>query len=386
MIIRSMLIDRLTKAFRAAYGEEPVRLYAAPGRVNLIGEHCDYNQGLVLPCAIDRETMIAVGDSDGNHIEAVAVDLNGQRDRFTLSGELPKAAEDWKNHVRGVAYFLQQRGHVLRPARLTIAGNVPIGAGLSSSASLGVATGLALSRHSGIELDCSELATIAQQAENDFVGCACGIMDQMASACSVAGTALLIDCKTMDRQPVAISATLSIVIADSGIRRTLTESLFNARRVECEAAARHLGVEALRDLKPAAVEAGRKSLTDTLYRRARHVVTEIARVEVAIDALKTGDLKLISRLMRQSHRSLRDDFEVSIPPIDQLVDIIAESIGDRGGVRMTGAGFGGCVVAIMATDAVEEVVASIESRASETSDIKASAEVYMPSQGAQIVG
>lgn len=383
---RELLMDRAQSAYRDAFGAEPTRLVAAPGRVNLIGEHCDYNDGLVLPCAIDRETVIAIGESSSAEISTVAADFGFDRDAFGIDQTITPAGEDWKNHVRGVAHMLRQRGIELRPAQIAISGDVPIGAGLSSSASLGVAAALALTVHSNAALTATELALVAQRSENDFVGCACGIMDQLASAASTAGSATLIDCRTLDYRAVPIADSLAIVIIDSGVRRTLTESPFNTRRAECEAAARHYGVAALRDLRRADLDENRQNLDETLFRRARHIVTEIERVRQAEAAIAAADLPALAQLMQDAHRSLRDDFEVSIPQIDRLVDMVADTIGDRGGVRMTGAGFGGCVVAVTDANVAPEVIARVETGYNTAPDANARAAVYAAASGAGSIG
>jgi galactokinase len=385
---RERLIARARQGFRLAYGTEPTRFYAAPGRVNLIGEHVDYNDGYVLPCAIDRETIVALGPPDPGakvpQFEAVALDmgeLGSARDRFDLGGLILRAENDWQNHVRGVVQALGRYGHKVRPARIAIAGDVPIGAGLSSSAAFGVAVALACSDHSGLNLAPETLAKIAQLAENDFVGCACGIMDQMASAASSAGAALLLDCRTLQHMPIPIHPGLLITIIDTGIRRNLTTSAFNQRRAECEAAAAQLGVAALRDCDAARLEAARDTLDPVLYRRARHVVGEIARVEPVAAALAQGDTAVLAETMSEAHRSLSQDFEVSLPAIDRLAALIDTALAGAGGVRLTGAGFGGCLVAVTAPaarGAIDEAVARYNADA----DLPARADVFRAMQGA----
>ena len=385
MTPRDILIDQVSDAFRRTYGEDPAHIVAAPGRVNLIGEHCDYNDGLVLPCAIDRETMIAFGPADHGAIRSVAADFDGDSDSFPAGAAIDHATADWKNHIRGVAHFLRERGIEPPAANLAIAGNVPMGAGLSSSASLGVATALTLSAHAGADVEPDELARIAQQSENDFVGCACGIMDQMASACGTKGAAVLIDCQSMERRAVPIAESLAIVIIESGIQRILTDSPFNTRRAECEAAAEHYGVDALRNLDQERLEAERGELDEACFRRARHVVTEIARVRRGIDAFASGDTHSLAEIMAASHASLRDDFQVSIPPIDKMVAALTQLIGDRGGVRMTGAGFGGCLVAVTEAAMAEEVINWVEAEHNPSTEVKASAGIYHASDGARLL-
>lgn len=385
---RERLIARARQGYRLAYGVEPRHFVAAPGRVNLIGEHVDYNDGFVLPCAIDRETIVAFGpqpkDAPAPRFEAVALDMGemaSARDDFGLAGLIVPGENNWQNHVRGVVQALGRYGHRVKPMRIAIAGDVPIGAGLSSSAAFGVAVAMAASEHSGLSLSAETIAKVAQIAENDFVGCACGIMDQMASAASVADHALLLDCRTLQHMPIPIHPGLAITVIDTGLRRSLTESAFNQRRAECEAAARHFGVTALRDLDLATLEAGYGTLDQTLYQRARHVVTEIERVEPVGVALAQGDTALLAEVMREAHLSLAGDFDVSLPPIDRLAALVTEALGDAGGVRLTGAGFGGCLVAVTARDAIPAIDDAV-ARYNTGADLPARAETFRPISGA----
>lgn len=391
---RDRLIARARQGYRLAFGSdgpEPRRFFAAPGRVNLIGEHVDYNDGFVLPCAIDRDTIIAIGPGDAAKpaIEAVAIDMGSARDRFALDEPIVKGINNWENLVRGVAHFIRKRGHKLRPARLSMAGDIPIGAGLSSSASFAVGIALALSQFSRIPLSAESLSLIAQEAENEFLGTNCGIMDQMAVAASTKGSALLLDCRSYQHMPIPVAKDLALVIVDSGIRRQLALSAFNERRSECELAARHYGVQSLRDLTPEALEAGRGALPPKLFARARHVVSEIARVEPTAVALAHGDTAVLAEVMRASHVSLRDDYEVTVPEIDRLVDTLGAALGrgDQalGGVRMTGAGFGGCVVALVRRSAANRVVEAIEQHYNPLAETPASASTYAIVGGAREV-
>ncbi len=345
---RGLLRDKVTQAYVDIYGTEPVMLVAAPGRVNLIGEHTDYNDGFVLPCAIDYETIVAIGPRTGSQVDVVACDFDNERDSFDLDTPFAKQAAEWKNHVRGIAASLADKGLTLAGANIAIAGNVPQGAGLSSSASLGVALAKAFTElHQPGALDETELALTAQHSENNYVGCACGIMDQLVSARALAGSALQIDCRSLETKPITISEHLAVVVIHSGVQRGLVDSAYNERRLQCEQSAAHYGVAALRDLSIEQLEAQRAGLDSVSYRRARHVVTENARTLSAAEALIAGDLTTLSTLMAQSHVSMRDDFEITVPAIDRLVEIGAEFLGTTGGIRMTGGGFGGCVVAIV---------------------------------------
>ncbi|WP_086733348.1 galactokinase [Erythrobacter colymbi] len=385
---RERLIARARQGFRLAYGVEPTRFFAAPGRVNLIGEHVDYNEGYVLPCAIDRETIVAAGppapQSKEKLFEAVALDMGDMasaRDSFDLVAPIRPGENNWQNHVRGVVQALGRYGHRVRPMRIAVAGDVPIGAGLSSSAAFGVAVALACSDYSGLSLAPETLAKVAQLAENDFVGCACGIMDQMASAASVADHALLLDCRNLQTLPIPIHASLAITVIDTGIRRSLTESAFNQRRAECEAVAAHFGVKALRDLDWDTLLRAEPDIDHTLFRRARHVVTEMDRVEPIAIALAQGDTAQLAEVMREAHISLSQDFDVSLPPIDRLAQMVSEGLGDAGGVRLTGAGFGGCLVAVSTHEAAEAIDGAV-ARYNAEADLPARAEAYRPAGGA----
>lgn len=248
-------------------------------------------------------------------------------------------------------------------ADLAVSGDVPRGAGLSSSASLEVAVGLALSALAGrADVDRTRLARVAQRAENEFVGVHCGIMDQLISACAVAGTATLIDCRTLALSHVRAPDDVSVLIVHSGVARGLVDGHYNARRRECAEAAAALGAASLRDVDAAMLESGRRRLNDAVFRRARHVVSENERTRAAAAALAQGDLVAVGRMMAASHVSMRDDFEITVPAVDALVSILQEAIGDDGGARMTGGGFGGCVVALCHRDHAEAVVETVRRR------------------------
>jgi len=267
----------------------------------------------------------------------------------------------WANYVRGVVDEMVRQGLPMRGMDLAIAGDVPQGAGLSSSASLSVAVCRLFATLPGFEhLSPIDLALIAQRAENDFVGCKCGNMDQISSAAGVEDHALMIDCRSLDVEPVPIPAGAAIMIFNSHVTRGLVDSEYNTRRLQCEEAARHFGVPALRDVDLAMLEARASELDPVVLRRARHVVTENARVAAAAQALAAGDLARMGVLMEASHVSMRDDFEITVPLIDRLVDIVKAAIGTNGGVRMTGGGFGGCVVALVPRELVDAVRATVD--------------------------
>jgi galactokinase len=358
----SPLLPRLTATFQASFQAPPSLVVQAPGRVNLIGEHTDYNDGFVLPCAIDFHTLIAARPRADMLVRVVAADYGDANDEFRLDAPItPRPDALWANYVRGVVKVLLERGLALRGADLAITGNVPQGAGLSSSAALEVATGQVFKSLQGLaELSATQLALIGQQAENRFVGMNCGIMDQLISACGQAGHALLIDCRSLDVRAVPLPAGVAVMIVHSRVKRGLVDSEYNTRRAQCEAAARHYGVKALRDLDLAGLEAGAGGLDALTLRRARHIVTENRRTLDAAEALSQGRLDTLGALMAQSHASMRDDFEITVPAIDQLVQIAQQAIGAQGGARMTGGGFGGCVVALMPEARVDAVRAAIE--------------------------
>lgn len=362
-MFHSPLYDRVQTAFAQHFDGVPSTWVQAPGRVNLIGEHTDYNDGFVLPCAIDYHTLIAARPRSDRQVRVLACDMGQALDLFSLDEPIvPRADALWANYVRGVVKLLGEAGHALQGLDLAIAGNVPQGAGLSSSASLEVAVSQTFKQVCGLDLSATALAQLAQRAENDFVGCNCGIMDQLISARGEAGHALLIDCRSLDTRSVPVPEGVAVMIVHSRVRRGLVESEYNTRRAQCEAAARHYQVPALRDLSLARLSADTAGLDATVLRRARHIVTENQRTLDAAAALSAGDLTRLGALMSQSHASMRDDFDITVPAIDQLVAIAQQAIGTEGGARMTGGGFGGCIVAVLPEARVPAVRTAIETQ------------------------
>jgi galactokinase len=354
---------RARQAFSGAFGQAPELAARAPGRVNLIGEHTDYNDGFVLPCAIDFHTVVTGSPRADRTVRVVAADLGNALDEFDLDQPItPRTEADagWANYVRGVLKHLAARGHAFGGADLAVSGNVPQGAGLSSSAALEVAVGQFFRQAYALDISPTEIALNGQEAENRFVGCNCGIMDQLISARGEAGHALLIDCRSLDARPVPLPAGVAVLIAHSRVRRGLVDSEYNTRRTQCEAAARHFGVKALRDVTLQQLNARAHELDPVVLRRARHVVTENQRTLDACEALATGNLQRMGELMAQSHESMRDDFEITVPAVDQLVEILQLAIGSEGGARMTGGGFGGCVVALLPESQLQRATAAIE--------------------------
>jgi galactokinase len=309
-----------------------------------------------LPCAIQFETVLASALVPGSsQIRIFAADYQELHIIDLTETVQPVSHPRWANYVRGVVAGLQQRGLVLPGCELVVGGNVPQGAGLSSSASLEMVLGLGLSTLAASPLSPRDNALNGQQAEHQFAGCQCGIMDQLVSAAGEAGQALLLDCRSLEYQTVPMPASLQVLIIHSNVKRGLVDSAYNERREQCEAAAAFFGVKALRDVTLAQLEAAQAQLDPLIYARARHVISENNRTEAAAVALKSGDIKTLSALMAQSHQSMRDDFAITVPAIDFLVAEVAAICGERGGVRMTGGGFGGCVVALLPADLVEPV-------------------------------
>ena len=352
------LYNRVTASFAGRFGHTPDLVVRAPGRVNLIGEHTDYNDGFILPCAIGPATMVAISKRHDNNVEVIAADFGDAGDQFGLELPLQRNIEQpWADYVRGMISALQNAGYALSGAHIAIAGNLPKGAGLSSSASLEVAVGKAMSALADIDIDNTRLAQIAQRAECDFVGTQCGIMDQLISAQGKAGHALLIDCRSLGLNDAPVPADVAIMIVHSGVTRGLVDGHYNARRRQCEAAATRMGVAALRDATLDMLAAA--SLDAVTKMRARHVITENQRTLDAADALAKSDLATLGMLMAQSHTSMRDDFEITVPPVDALVAMLQKAIGTQGGARMTGGGFGGACVAVMPSAMVADVQAAI---------------------------
>jgi galactokinase len=343
---------RVRREFEERFGAPPAHVARAPGRVNLIGDHTDYNDGFVLPMAIDRAVWIAFRPRDDGRVVLHSLDFDE-----TASFELDdgrKGDAGWLEYVRGVVWALGTAGHrITRGWEGVVAGDVPVGAGLSSSAALELATARVATALADVTWEPTVMARLAQRAENEWVGVNCGIMDQLISAAGRAGHAMLIDCRSLGTRAVPIPASAAIVVLDTATRRGLVDSAYNERRAQCEAGARWFGVPALRDVDPATFAARSSGLDEITCRRARHVVTENARVLAAADALARGDVAAVGTLMNESHASLRDDFAVSRAELDTMVSL-ARAHGACHGARMTGAGFGGCAVALVEAGAAGE--------------------------------
>ncbi len=346
--------------FRTTFGHEPTLTVAAPGRVNLIGEHTDYNQGFVLPVAINRYIIMAVAPRRDRRVLLHASNFAAQAE-FSLDAINRDEEQAWSNYQRGVASQLQQAGHTLQGMEATIWGDVPIGSGLSSSASVEVATAYAFQLLNDLEIDRVELAQLCQRAEKDFVGVECGLMDQLIAVLGERDHALLVDCQDLDTEQVPLPPEASIVVADTMKRRDLVLSEYNVRRQECEQAAELLGVGSLREVSVEEFATREDELPSPIDQRCRHVIYENQRVLEGVAALKQRDLKEFGRLMKESHRSLRDDYQVSSPELDLLVEVAGEVEGVYGS-RLTGAGFGGCTVSLVREEAVESFKAQVSQR------------------------
>ena len=365
------LNNKAIKAFKDYFKTEPEFVSYAPGRVNIIGEHTDYNDGFVMPCAIKYGTAIAARKNGSNNMRVLAVDVNGEYDEFPVTKDMQKhESKTWSNYLRGVTMLIAKKGYDFSGLDVAICGDVPLGAGLSSSASLEVAFGNLIAKTFNIDLDLQEIALIGQAAEA-FIGCKCGIMDQTISACGKKDRALLIDCRSLEKTQVAIPQDLEILIVNSNVKHQLVGGEYNERREQCEKAARVLGVKALRDATLDMLNAKKADLDEVTYRRARHVITEDDRTLAAVDAFTKGDIKTLAKLMYASHCSMRDDFEITVPEIDALVEIIRSAIGENAAVRMTGGGFGGSVVAVLEPQKVASVKESIDKEYEKVSGRKA---------------
>jgi len=343
--------DVLVAAYQGRWGCPPKWVVRAPGRVNLIGEHTDYSDGFVLPLAINRAIWIALEPREDQQVVVHSVDF-GETATIELA-TLARAQPSWQEYLKGVAWSLQEAGFRLKGWSGLLQGDVPLGAGLSSSAALEMATARAFAAASDLPWDPAGMARLGQRAENQWVGVNCGIMDQLISAVGRAEHAMLIDCRSLEAQPVPFPPGTAVVVLDTGTRRGLVDSAYNERRATVEAAARRFGVKALRDVSLARLNDEAASLDETTRRRARHVVSENQRTLDAAEAMRRGDAVTLGLLMNQSHASLRDDYEVSSDALDAMVQCALEQTGCYG-ARMTGAGFGGCAVALIDAQAAGE--------------------------------
>ena len=386
MTASSEVRGRVIAEFQRRFGGPPEFIARAPGRVNLIGDHTDYNDGFVLPMAIDRAVWIALrGSADGRvHVSALDFDERGDFDPGTLPVSRDGAGgPGWLEYVRGVAWALRGAGLAAAGWDGVVAGDVPLGAGLSSSAALELASMAAFAASGSLQWDAVTMARLAQRAENGWVGVNCGIMDQLISAAGEAGHALLIDCRSLETRAVPLPGSVAVVVLDTATRRGLVDSAYNERRRQCEAAAKLFGVRVLRDVSDGAFASRAAELDDVTRRRARHVITENARTLDAATALAAGDVKRVGHLMNESHLSLRVDFEVSRPELDAMVDL-ATRREECFGARMTGAGFGGCAVALVARQAAPHFARGVAHDYERTTGLRPAVYVCTATRGASL--
>ncbi len=378
--------ELLRVRFREMFGADP-HIFRAPGRVNLIGEHTDYNDGFVMPAAIGFFTWIAAARRDDRMVEAYS-DTFQQKMSLSLDDLAGSPTGHWSDFVRGVAAKLEQAGHKLCGANLMIHGEVPLGAGLSSSASLEVATALALTSLSGITMPRMELVKLCQAAEHEYVGTRCGIMDQFVATFGVEGNALVLDCRSLEYQLAPITPNLRLVLCNSMVRHELASGEYNRRRADCETGVRLLqpylpGITALRDVAIDDLEKYRQVLPAQVYRRCRHVISENCRVLDAAKALNAQDSDGFGYLMYLSHARLRDDYAVSCRELDLLVEL-ARSASGVYGARMTGGGFGGCTVNLVRAECADEFKTCIALAYQEATGIVPKIYVCEAAQGAGV--
>jgi galactokinase len=376
------LQQQVTEAFQRRYGEAPTLVVRAPGRVNLIGEHTDYNDGFVMPLAIDRAAWIAARPRNDSYVTLYSLDFE-QMAEFSLD-EIVKRENLWVEYIQGVAWALQESGFALQGWDGVLVGDVPIGAGLSSSAAVELAAARTFCAVAGIEWDAPEMAKLCQRVENQWIGVNSGIMDQMISATGVADHAVLIDCRWLNLEAVPLPPGTAVIVMDTATRRELVTSAYNERRQQCETAAKFFNVPALRDVTLVQLEAVKDLLDDLVYRRARHVVSENERTIAAANAMRAGDAVLLGQLMNESHASLRDDFEVTNDALNIIVECAREHEACIG-ARMTGGGFGGCAVALVRADAAEDFAAKVAASYVQRSGNQPAIYVCQATDGARIV-
>ena len=383
------LASHVASEFEKLYGRPPRWIAAAPGRVNIIGEHTDYNDGFVLPMAIEYYSVMAADRPvDGREVITLRSTLEAEVATIDLTLPVRPAAPKWGNYPRGVVAGFQERG--IQPGGLDVLlhSTVPLGSGLSSSAALEVCTATLLEAVTGTTLDPVDKALLCQKAEHDFAGVPCGIMDQFISALGREGHLLLLDCRTRTTELVPMNdPSVALLIINTNVKHELSGGEYAERRAQCEEAARNLGVESLRDVTAVQLEAGKRKMSEIVYRRARHVIGEIGRTVHAAGSVRQSDWPVVGQLMYASHAALRDDYEVSCEELDVVVKI-AEAIGEQGGVygcRMTGGGFGGCCVALVKASAVDDISEKITADYKARTGIAATIFASRPAAGATVV-
>ena len=374
--------------FTEHYGYNAEQTVFAPGRVNIIGEHTDYNDGFVMPCAINYGMAVSFSKRDDSIWRVYAIDINEQ-DEFDLSQDFTQSEHKWANYVRGVVKYVQEQCPDFKQgADLVMTSDVPMSSGLSSSAALEISIGKTCQVLGNLPLSLAQIALIGQKAENKFVGANCGNMDQLTSALGQKDHLIMIDCRSLEITPTPVPQGYSIAIINSNVKHDLVTGEYNSRRQECEQAAKFFGVKALRDVSPEQFHAHENELkteSELAYKRAKHVVYEDQRVLDAVVALKANDMVKLGQLMGESHDSMRDDFEITIPEIDYLVELAQVAIGKNGGARMTGGGFGGCIVCLVPNEKVEALRQLIADNYEKQTGIKETFYLCTASDGVSVV-
>ena len=387
------LTAHITKEFQNKFNRAPRWIVAAPGRVNVIGEHTDYNDGFVLPMAIERYAIMAADAPLPGSVSAASVisiyDAHFKENAtIDISAPVTKGLPKWSNYIRGVLCGFQNRGVKIPALDVAFMSTVPLGGGLSSSAALEVCTATLIEAATGKAIDPIEKALLAQKAEHDFAGVPCGIMDQFISALGREGHLLLLDCRTRKTELVPMSdPSVALLVINTNVKHELSGGEYAERRAQCEEAAAKLGVKSLRDVTPDQLERGKGKLSEVVYRRARHVIGEIERTVHAAEGIRASSWPSVGNLMYASHASLRDDYEVSCKELDAVV-AIAEDIGYQGGIygcRMTGGGFGGCCVALVKADCVDAITKKIAADYKTKTGIEAAIFASRPAAGATII-
>ncbi len=356
----TILTERLTNRFNELWSGEQPRFFRAPGRVNLIGEHTDYNDGFVLPIALNYQTVVAAHPRSDEQINAFSLNYNELKS-FDFADEPRRLTHEWINYFEGIGRVLRTSGYSIGGANLLIYSDVPVGAGLSSSAAIEIAVGMALTKIGNVEIEKLQLALAGQRAEHEFVGTKSGIMDQFVVAFGRAHHALLIDCRALEAELIPLNLeSCEIIVCNSGVKHSLAGSEYNTRREECEKGVELLReflpeITALRDVGIGDFDRFAKHLPDVIRRRCRHIVTENARTLAAAEAFKKGNLETVGKLMSESHKSMRDDFEISCAELDALVSL-AEKFDGANGSRMTGGGFGGCTINLVESERGDEFI------------------------------
>ena len=382
------LSARVAADFQAYYGHAPRWVVAAPGRVNVIGEHTDYNDGFVLPMAIERYTVMAASPAAQAGVVTIHNPQFKETATIEVSAPVTKGQPKWTNYIRGVFAGFQQRGVTIPALEVAMVSTVPLGGGLSSSAALEVCTATLIEVATGQALDPVDKALLAQKAEHDFAGVPCGIMDQFISALGREGHLLLLDCRTRQTELVPMDdPSVALLVVNTNVKHELGSGEYAKRRAECEEAAKILGLSSLRDATPDELEQAKGKMSDTVYRRARHVIGEIERTLHAAEGIRASNWPAVGQLMYASHAALRDDYEVSCKELDVVVEI-AEDIGFKGGVygcRMTGGGFGGCAVALVKAEAVAAITQKIAADYKAKTGIEAAIFSSRPAAGATVI-